>query len=70
MNSVEFLTQNEFKKLKANLELTEQEQFILEHLRLNDLTNEGMALELNVSAHKFKQIKASLKMKIYKKACQ
>lgn len=54
MNSVEFLTQNEFKKLKANLELTEQEQFILEHLRLNDLTNEGMALELNVSAHKFK----------------
>lgn len=70
MNSVEFLTVNEFEKLKSNLELTEQERFILEHMRRNDLTNEGMALELNISSHKFKQIKASLKMKIYKQACK
>lgn len=70
MNSVEFLTANEFEKLKSNLELTEQERFILEHMRRNDLTNEGMALELNISLHKFKQIKASLKMKIYKRACK
>lgn len=33
MNSVEFLTANEFNKLKSNLELTEQERFILEHMK-------------------------------------
>lgn len=70
MNSIIFLSNNEFENIKKNCDFTEQELYILEHMRKDDLTNEGMAMNLNISAHKFKQVKSLMQLKIYRQAAQ
>ena len=68
MNTIEYLTKNEYENLKQNIDFTDEELFVIKHLRLNDLTCEGIAQELNVSYHKFKKIKGEALLKIFRQA--
>ena len=68
MNTIEYLTDGEYKKLIDNIDFTNDELVVIKHLRKNDLTCEGIAMELGVSYHKFKTIKANALLKIFKQA--
>lgn len=64
MNEVQFLTDNEYKKLKNNLDLTAEEEKLLDYIKTNSLTAEGIALKMNISNHRYKAVKNMIVMKI------
>lgn len=68
MNTIEYLSDIEYNNLLSNCDFTKNELFIVQHMRQNDLTCEGIAMELGVSYHKFKTIKANALLKIFKQA--
>lgn len=70
MNTIEYLTQSEYESLLNNIDFTNEELFIVKHMRLNDLTNDGMAQRLNISDYKFKKYKSNALLKIFHKACE
>lgn len=70
MNTIEYLSQAEYESLLNNIDFTETELFIVKHMRINDLTNEGMMQHLNISDYKFKKNKSNALLKIFKEACK
>lgn len=70
MFDLSFLTKKDIEVLNEKAELTEEQKIILEHLRRNDLTDDGIMLELRLSRNKYYKIKGKLFEKIIRTAVQ
>lgn len=70
MFDLSFLTKKDIEVLREKAELSEEQWAILEHLRRNDLTDEGIMLELCLSRNKYYRIKEKLFEKIIRTAVQ
>ena len=70
MFDLSFLTKKDIEVLNEKAELTEEQKIILEHLRRNDLTDDGIMLELRLSRNKYYKIKEKLFEKIIRTAAQ
>lgn len=70
MFDLSFLTKKDIEVLNEKAELTEEQKIILEHLRRNDLTDDGIMLELRLSRNKYYKIKEKLFEKIIRTAVQ
>lgn len=70
MFDLSFLTAKDISILNEKAELTDEQKIILEHLRKNDLTDEGIMLELSLSRNKYYKIKEKLFEKIIRTAVQ
>lgn len=57
MNEIQFLTDNEFENLKANIDLTTEEETLLSFIRNNTMTAYGIAAEMQISEHRYKAVK-------------
>lgn len=64
MNEIQFLTDNEFENLKANIDLTTEEETLLSFIRNNTMTAYGIAAEMQISEHRYKAVKNMAIMKI------
>ena len=68
MNDIQFLTDTEYKNLKSNLDLTAEEETLLDMLKANSLTADGIAAKMNISQHRYKAVKNMVTMKILRHA--
>jgi DNA-binding transcriptional ArsR family regulator len=65
-----FLTKKDIEILDEKAGFTDEQRVILEHLRKNDLSDEGIMLELRLSRNKYYKIKENLIQKIIRTAVQ
>jgi DNA-binding transcriptional ArsR family regulator len=65
-----FLTVKDIEVLDKKAGFTYEQRVILEHLQKNDLTDEGIMLELRLSRNKYYKIKENLIQKIIRTAVQ
>lgn len=70
MFDLSFLTAKDVAVLEEKAELTDEQKIILEYLRKNDLTDEGIMLKLCLSRNKYYKIKEKLFEKIIRAAVQ
>lgn len=70
MFDLTWLTVKDIEVLDQKAEFTEEQRIILEHLRKNDLNDEGIMLELRLSRNKYYKIKENLMQKIIRTAVQ
>lgn len=70
MIDLSFLTPRDVKILHEKADFTADQLAILEHLRKNDLTDEGIMLELGLSRNKYYKTKNDLISKIIRLAVQ
>ncbi len=70
MIDLSFLTVKDIEILDKKAGFTAEQKIILEHLRKNDLSDEGIMLELRLSRNKYYKIKENLIQKIIRTAVQ
>lgn len=70
MVDLSFLTIKDIETLDKKAGFTNEQRIILEHLRKNDLSDEGIMLELRLSRNKYYKIKENLIQKIIRAAVQ
>lgn len=70
MFDLSFLTVKDIEVLDKKAGFTDEQRIILEHLRKNDLSDEGIMLELRLSRNKYYKIKENLIQKIIRTAVQ
>lgn len=70
MFDLSFLTKKDIEVLNEKAELTEEQKIILEHLRKNDLSDDGIMMELRLSRNKYYKMKEKLFEKIIRTAVQ
>lgn len=70
MIDLTFLTPRDVKILHEKAEFTKDQLKILEHLRKNDLSDDGIMIELKMSRSKYYATKNSLFIKIIHAAVQ
>ncbi len=70
MVDLSFLTIKDIEILDQKAGFTEEQRVILEHLRKNDLTDEGIMYELRLSRNKYYKTKENLIQKIIRTAVQ
>lgn len=70
MVDLSFLTIKDIEILNEKAGFTDEQKIILEHLRKNDLSDEGIMLELRLSRNKYYKIKENLIQKIIRTAVQ
>lgn len=70
MVDLSFLTIKDIEILDEKAGFTDEQRVILEHLRKNDLSDEGIMLELRLSRNKYYKIKENLIQKIIRTAVQ
>lgn len=70
MVDLSFLTIKDIETLDKKAGLTDEQRVIIEHLRKNDLSDEGIMLELRLSRNKYYKIKENLIQKIIRTAVQ
>ena len=70
MVDLSFLTKKDIEILDEKADFTDEQRVILEHLRKNDLSDEGIMLKLRLSRNKYYKIKENLIQKIIRTAVQ
>lgn len=70
MLDLSFLSQRDIAVLDKKTGFTEDEKIILNHLARNDMTDDGIMLELSINRNRFYKIKTNLINKIIREAIQ
>ncbi|WP_290911241.1 hypothetical protein [Eubacterium sp.] len=68
MIDLSFLSKSEVEHLDKQIGFTDNEKEIIEHLVKNDLTDDGIMLELHLSRNKYYKIKLNAVYKIVRYA--
>lgn len=70
MLDLSFLSQRDIATLDKKIGFTEDEKIIINHLAQNDMTDDGIMLELSINRNRFYKIKTNLINKIIREAIQ
>ena len=70
MLDLSFLSQRDIAALDKKIGFTEDEKIIINHLARNDMTDDGIMLELSINRNRFYKIKTNLINKIIREAIQ